>query len=63
MKEINPRPLKLSLKQPDQKPEIRLPILSDPFISIDIDFIWEESKIYKFELFEFYLNVKEKVNY
>ena len=59
----NSRPLKLILKEPNQKPQIPLPILSDSFISIDINFIWEESKNYKFELFKFYRNVNERVKY
>jgi hypothetical protein len=59
----NSRPLKMILKEPDQRSQIPLPILSDPFISIDIDFIWEEPKNFKFELFKFYRNVNDKVKY
>jgi hypothetical protein len=56
-------PLKIILKEPNQRLQIPFPILSDPFVWIDIDFIWEESKNYKFELFKFYQNVNEKVKY
>lgn len=58
---INPRPLKITLKEPDQIPQIPLTIFSYPFVSIDIDFTWEESKSYKFELFKFYRSVNERV--
>jgi hypothetical protein len=53
--------LKLIFKEPNQIPQISFPIVSDPFVWIDIDFIWEESKNYTFELFKFYQNVNEKV--
>lgn len=49
------------LKEPDQISQIPFTILNDPFVSIDIDFTWEESKSYKFELFKFYRSVNEKV--
>ena len=61
VKQINPCPLKIVLKEPDQITQIPLPILSDPFVLIDIEFIWKESKNYTFELVKFYRNVNQKV--
>jgi hypothetical protein len=40
IEQINTRSLKIILKEPNQRPQIPLPILSDPFVWIDIDFIW-----------------------
>jgi hypothetical protein len=59
---VNPLRL-LILKKPNKNFQIPLPILSDPFLYIDVDFIWEESKNYKFELFKFYQNVNKKMKY
>lgn len=61
LEQIHPRPSKIILKEPDQRPKIPFPILGDPFVWIDINFSWEESKNYKFELFEFYKNVKFRI--
>ena len=61
VEQIHPRPSKLILKEPDQRPQIPFPILGDPFIWINVNLSWEESKNYNFELFEFYKNVNEKV--
>ena len=61
LEQIHPRPSKLILKEPDQRPQIPFPILGDPFIWINVNLSWEESKNYNFELFEFYKNVNEKV--
>jgi hypothetical protein len=63
MEQINTGPLKIILKEPNQRLPIPLPIFSDPFVWIDIDFIAEKSKNYKFELSKFYLNVNQKVKY
>jgi hypothetical protein len=63
VEEINMRPFKIIFKEPEQESQIPLPILSDPFLWIDIDFISEESENYIFELFEFYQNINEKVKY
>lgn len=57
----NSRPSKLFLGEFVEKPQIPLPFLGDPFVSIDIDFIFDESTNYKFELFRFYRNVNQKV--
>ena len=57
----NSRPSKLFLGEFVEKPQIPLPFLGDPFVSIDIDFIFDESTNYKFELFRFYRNVNRKV--
>lgn len=60
LKQIDPRPLKRILENTDQKPQIPFPILGDPFVKIELDFIWEESTTYEFKLFKFYLNVNRK---
>ena len=57
----NSRPSKLFLGEFVEKPQIPLPFLGDPFVSIDIDFIFDESTNYKFELVRFYRNVNQKV--
>ena len=57
----NSRPFKLFLGESVEKPQIPFPLLGDPFISIDVDFLFEESTNYEFELFRFYLNVNQKV--
>lgn len=54
----NSRPSKLFLGEPVEKPH---PLLGDPYISIDVDFLFEESTNYEFELFRFYRNVGQKV--
>lgn len=56
-----PRPSQIMLKEPDQRSGIPFPILGDPFVWIDVNLSWEESHGYKFELFEFYQDVAEKV--
>jgi len=64
--QIESRPFKLILKETQQRTQIPLPILpilDDPSVNIEIDFIWDESINYKFELFEFYQNLNEKVKY
>jgi hypothetical protein len=60
IEQIDPRPLKIILTEPDQSLQIPLPVLTDPFVKIDIDFIWYESTNYEFELFKFY--IKQTVN-
>lgn len=61
IEEIHPCPSQIILKEPDQRPQIPLPILGDPFIWIDVNLSWEEIEEYRFELFEFYQDVNEKV--
>lgn len=60
IQQINLRPLKIILTKPDQSLQIPLPVLTDPFVKIEIDFIWDESTNYEFELFKFYR--KQTVN-
>jgi hypothetical protein len=61
--QIESRPLKLILKETEQIHQIPFPILDDPSVNIQIDFVWEESIHYKFQFFELYQNLNEKVNY
>ena len=58
---INSSSSKLLLGEFVEKPQIPFPFLGDPFVSIDIDFIFDESTNYEFELFRFYQNINEKV--
>ncbi len=57
----NSRPSKLFLGESVEKPQIPFPLLGDPSSSIDIDFLFEESTNYKFELFRLYRNGSQKV--
>lgn len=59
--QIETRPLKIILTKPDKGIQIPFPIFNDPFVSIDIDVICEESNDYRFELFKFYQYINEKV--
>ena len=61
--QIKSRSVKLILKQTEQIQQIPFLILDDPSLNIQIDFVWEESIQYKFQLFELYQNLNEKVNY
>ena len=58
---INSRSSKLFLGEFVEKSQIPLPFLGDPFVLMGIDFIFDESTIYEFELFRFYRNVNQKV--
>lgn len=61
--QIESRPFKLILKETQQRTQIPFPILDDPSVNIQIDFVWEESIHYKFQFFEFYQNLNEKVKH
>ena len=63
LSQIESRPLKLILKETEQRTQIPFPILDDPSVNIQIHFIYDESIDYIFELFEFYQNLNEKVKY
>ena len=63
IEQINPRPSKLFLGESVEKPQIPFPLLGDPRISIDFDFLFEEPKNSKSKLFKFYRNVNEKIKY
>ena len=62
LKSIDPRPLKITLKEPEK---ISLPflIIEDPLVFIETEVLWEEPINYQFELFKFYQNVNEKVKH
>jgi hypothetical protein len=62
IEEIDPRPLKITLKEPEQ---ISLPflIIEDPLVFIDTEVLWDESTNYQFELFKFYRYVNQKIQY
>lgn len=59
------RPFKLILKETEKIPQIPFPILNDPSVNvqIEIDFICNDSFEYKFELFQFYQTLSEKVKH
>ena len=60
IEEINPRPLKIIFKEPEQIP---LPffIKEDPTIVIETEIVWEKSINYKFQLFQFYEDINQKI--
>ena len=62
IEQIDPRPLKIIFKEPEQIP---LPffIIEDPLVFIETEVLWEEPINYKFQLFQFYQNVSEKVKH
>ena len=62
IEQIDPRPLKIIFKEPKQIP---LPffIIEDPLVFIETEVLWEEPINYKFQLFQFYQNVSEKVKH
>ena len=60
IKQINPRPSRLILKEPDQIP-LPFLIIEDPFVFIETEVLWDEPINYEFELFRFYRNVNQKV--
>lgn len=61
--QIESRPFKLILKETEQTTQIPFPILGDPYVTIQVDFIWNEFFEYKFELFQFYQDLNEKVKH
>jgi hypothetical protein len=61
IEQINPRPSRLILKQPDQIP-LPFLIIEDPFVFIETKVLFDESINYAFELFIFYRNVNQKVD-
>lgn len=63
LSQIESRPFKLILKETQQIPQIPFPILYDPSVNIQIDFVWYESIHYKFQFFEFYQTLNEKVKH
>ena len=64
IEQIDPRPLKMIFKKPDQKLQVPLPcpIIEEPPVVIETEVFWKEPISYKFELFKFYQNINEKVN-
>lgn len=60
IEQMDPRPLKIIFKEPEQIP---LPffIIEDPLIFIETEVLWEEPINYKFQLFQFYQNINQKV--
>ena len=61
VEQIQQRPLKIILKKPDTRSQIKLPILGDPFLNIDIDFNFDESTHCEFKLFKSYRNGNPKI--
>jgi hypothetical protein len=63
IEQMDPRPLKITLTEPDQSPQIPLPflIIKDPFVFIETEVLWDESTNYEFELYRFYRNINQKV--
>ena len=65
IEQMNPRPLKITLIEPDQSPQTQLPflIIKDLFVFIETEVLWDESTKYEFELYRFYQNINQKVEY
>ena len=62
IEQIVTRPLKIIFKEPEQIPFPFL-IIEDPRVFIETEVLWEEPINYKFQLFQFYQNVNEKVKH
>lgn len=60
IEQIDPRPLKITFKQPEQIP-LPFLIIEDPIVFIDTEILWDESTNYQFQLFKFYRYVNEKI--
>lgn len=60
IEQIDPRPLKITLKEPEQIP-LPFLIIEDPLLFIDTEVLWDESTNYQFELFKFYRYVNQKI--
>ena len=62
IEQIDPRPLKIIFKEPEQIP---LPffIIEDPLVFIETEVLWHESTNYQFELFKFYRYINQKIEY
>ena len=62
IEQIVTRPPKIIFKEPEQIPFPFL-IIEDPLVFIETEVLWEEPINYKFQLFQFYQNVNEKVKH
>jgi hypothetical protein len=60
IEQIDPRPLKITLKEPEQIP-LPFLIIEDPLVFIDTEVLWDESTNYQFELFKLYRYVNQKI--
>lgn len=60
IEQIDPRPLKITFKQPEQIP-LPFLIIEDPLVFIDTEILWDESTNYQFQLFKFYRYINEKI--
>lgn len=57
----NSSPGKLGVPKLPEKPQIPFPLLGDPFLSIDVEVLFQESVNYEFELFRFYFNANQNL--
>ena len=62
IEQIDPCPLKITFKEPEQIP-LPFLIIEDPLVFIETEVLWEEPINYKFQLFQFYQNVNQKVKH
>lgn len=62
IEQIDPRPLKIIFKEPEQIP-LPFLIIEDPLVFIETEVLWEEPINYKFQLFQFYQNIDQKVKH
>lgn len=63
LKQVYERQTKLILEEFDPIFKTSFPILGDPFVFIEINFLGQESKIYEFELFKFSRSLNKKIKY
>ena len=61
IEQIDPRPLKITLIEPDQSP-LPFLIIKDPFVFIETKVLWDKSTKYAFELYRFYRNINLLLN-
>ena len=61
--EIKPRVSKLLLIEANQKSQLPVPIVNDPFLWVELEFYFNEPNNFKFELFEFYQYVTKKIKH
>ena len=60
IEQIDPRPLKITLKETEQIP-LPFLIIEDPLVFIDTEVLSDESTNYQFELFKLYRYVNQKI--
>ena len=60
IEQIDLRPSKITLKEPEQIP-LPFSIIEDPLVFIETEVLWDESTNCQFELFKLYQSVNQKI--